>query len=290
MCDSTASTSVRELSAVKIIESVKNLCIEAAYDLPKEVEKLIHEASNKEESKFGKYSLDKIVENIDLSRSQRVPMCQDTGIVLVFAEVGQDLHIVEGSLTEAINEGVRQGYEVGYLRKSIVTDPVFSRRNTGDNTPAVIHTEIVSGNHLKLQILPKGAGSENMGALKMLKPSEGKIGIKDFVLETVTQAGGNPCPPIIVGIGIGGTMDKCTLLAKKAIARHAGAAHPDSRYEAFEKELLADINKLGIGPQGLGGKVTALAVHIETYPTHIASMPVAVTLNCHAARHKEIIL
>ncbi|SDZ51333.1 fumarate hydratase subunit alpha [Evansella caseinilytica] len=286
----STETCMRELSVDKITEAVKRLCIEAACDLPEDVEKLIREAVDKEESKFGKYSLEKIVKNVELSRNENAPMCQDTGIVVVFAEVGQDLRLVGGSLTDAINEGVRQGYEEGYLRKSVVEDPVLNRKNTGDNTPAVIYTELVPGNEIKLQILPKGAGSENMGALKMLKPAEGLEGVKNFIIQAVTQAGGNPCPPVIVGVGIGGTMDKSTLLAKKALARHAGEPHANPEYQALEEELLEEINKLGIGPQGFGGKVTALAVHIETYPTHIATMPVAVCLNCHAARHKEVTL
>ncbi len=281
---------MKEISVEAIVKTVKDLCIEAACDLPLDVEALIREAVDKEESQFGRYSLEKIVKNVELARKENAPMCQDTGMVVILAEVGQDVHIVGGSLTDAINEGVRQGYTDGYLRKSVVADPVLNRKNTGDNTPAVIYTEIVPGDQLRIQVLPKGAGSENMGALKMLKPAEGLEGVKNFIIQTVAQAGGNPCPPVIVGVGIGGTMDKCTLLAKKALARHAGEPHPNPEYAALEAELLEKINQLGIGPQGFGGKVTALAVHIETYPTHIATMPVAVCLNCHAARHKEAVL
>ncbi|MFE8701533.1 fumarate hydratase [Cytobacillus sp. FJAT-54145] len=281
---------MREISVEQIIQTVKELSIDAACNLPEDVEKLLKKAVETEESQFGKYSLEKIVKNVELSRAEHAPMCQDTGILVVFVEVGQDARIVGGSLTDAINEGIRQGYQEGYLRKSVVADPVLNRKNTGDNTPAVIYTDLVPGDQVKIQVLPKGAGSENMGALKMLKPSEGLEGVKDFIIKAVTQAGGNPCPPVIVGVGIGGTMDKSTLLAKKALAREAGHPHPNPEYQALEEELLVEINKLGIGPQGFGGKVTALAVHIETYPTHIATMPVAVCLNCHAARHKEAIL
>lgn len=280
----------RQISTKQITETVRGLCIKAACDLPEDVEKLIEEAFQKEESQFGKYSLEKILKNVQLSREEEAPMCQDTGMTVILAEVGQDVQIVGGSFIDAINEGVRQGYEDGYLRKSVVSDPVLNRKNTGDNTPAVIHTEIVPGDKFRIQILPKGAGSENMGAVKMCKPSEGLDGVIDFIVNSITQAGGNPCPPVIVGVGIGGTMDKCTLLAKKALARHAGEPNPNPEYAELEKSLLEKINKLGIGPQGFGGKVTALAVHIETYPTHIAMMPVCVTLNCHAARHTEAYL
>ncbi|WP_077214432.1 fumarate hydratase [Bacillus dakarensis] len=281
---------MKEITVDVISAAVKELCIDAACNLPEDVEKLLREAVHKEESKFGKYSLEKIVKNVELARAEHAPMCQDTGMVVVFVEVGQEVHITGGTLQDAINEGVRQGYIDGYLRKSVVGDPVLNRKNTGDNTPAVIYTELVPGDELKIQVLPKGAGSENMGSLKMLKPAEGLEGVKKFIIQAVTEAGGNPCPPVIVGVGVGGTMDKSTLLAKKALSREAGAPHPDPAYRALEEELLEEINKLGIGPQGFGGKVTALAVHIETYPTHIATMPVAVCLNCHAARHKEVIL
>ncbi|GGK27787.1 fumarate hydratase [Caldalkalibacillus thermarum] len=281
---------MREISAEQVIKTVRRLCIEAACDLPKDVEQALRKGLSVEESHFGRYSLEKILKNVHLSREELVPMCQDTGIAVIFVEIGQDVRIVGGALNEAINEGVRQGYKDGYLRKSVVADPVLYRHNTGDNTPAVIHTEIVPGDKLKIQVMPKGAGSENMGAVKMCKPAEGLDGVMDFVVNTVTQAGGNPCPPVIVGVGIGGTMDKCTLLAKKALVRDVRQPHPNKEYAEVEKVLLERINKLGIGPQGFGGKVTALAVHIETYPTHIAMLPVCVTLNCHAARHKEAVL
>lgn len=281
---------MREISAEQVTNTVRGLCIQAACDLPKDVEELIKKAYQEEDSQFGKYSLEKILKNIKLAREEQAPMCQDTGMTVILVELGQDAQIVGGNLIDAINEGVRQGYTDGYLRKSVVEDPVLDRKNTGDNTPAVIHTEIVPGDQLRIQVLPKGAGSENMGALKMCKPAEGIEGVKDFIVQAITTAGGNPCPPVIVGVGIGGTMDKCTLLAKKALARKAGEPNPNPAYAEVEKELLERINKLGIGPQGFGGKVTALAVHIETYPTHIAMMPVCVTLNCHAARHTEAII
>ncbi|AOM83564.1 fumarate hydratase [Salisediminibacterium beveridgei] len=281
---------MKTIQTKTITEHVRNLCIQAAYDLPEDVEQLIEKAYKDEVSDFGKYSLEKILSNIKLAREDQVPMCQDTGITVILVTLGQEVHISDGSLIDAINEGVRQGYKEGYLRKSVVGDPLIHRVNTGDNTPAVIHTEVVEGDELKIQILPKGAGSENMGAVKMCKPSEGLDGVADFIVNTLTNAGGNPCPPVIVGVGIGGTMDQCTLLAKKALARHAGSHHMTPEYSDLEDQLLERINKLGIGPQGFGGKVTALAVHIETAPTHIAMLPVCVTLNCHAARHKEVIL
>lgn len=281
---------MREISTTLITKKVKELCMKAACDLPEDVEALIAAGLEKEESQFGKYSLEKILKNVKLSREEQLPMCQDTGMTVILVEIGQDARIIDGDLTEAINEGVRQGYEEGYLRKSVVADPVLNRKNTGDNTPAVIHMELVQGDNVKIQVLPKGAGSENMGAVKMCKPAEGIEGVKDFIVNSITQAGGNPCPPVIVGVGIGGTMDKCTLLAKKALARKAGEPNSNPAYAEIEKELLERINKLGIGPQGFGGKVTALAVHIETFPTHIAMLPVCVTLNCHAARHTEATL
>lgn len=281
---------MREIPVEQITETVRSLCIEAACNLPEDVEQLIKKNQALEESQFGKYIFQQIVENIELARKENQAMCQDTGITVVYLEVGQEVHITGGSLVEAVNEGVRQGYTQGYLRKSVVIDPVLNRKNTGDNTPAVIHTEIVPGDKLRIMVVPKGAGSENMGALKMLKPSDGLEGVKDFILKTVREAGGNPCPPVIVGVGIGGTMEKATLLAKKALTRKAGAPNPDPGYAQLEQELLEKINQLGIGPQGLGGRITALAVHIETFPTHIATMPVAVNLNCHASRHSEAII
>lgn len=286
----TTVVKLKEIQKETIVDAVREMCINAACDLPEDVESALRKAVEVEESEFGKYSLEKIVKNVEISRETHSPMCQDTGMTVVLVKLGQDVHIVGGTLEEAINEGVGQGYTDGYLRKSVVKDPVFHRDNTGNNTPAVIHTSLVPGDQLKIQILPKGAGSENMGTLKMLKPAEGLEGVKQFVIDSLTKAGGNPCPPVIVGVGIGGTMDMCTLLAKKALARKVEEPNPNPEYAELEQELLEKINKLGIGPQGFGGKVTALAVHIETFPTHIATLPVAITLNCHAARHKEVIL
>jgi len=274
----------------EIEETIFELFKEAVIKLPDDVKHALKQAYHDETTEMGKLNLKAILDNIKSAEEMEIPMCQDTGLAVIFVELGQDVLITGGNLTKAINEGVRQGYEQGYLRKSVVSDPIFGRKNTGDNTPAIIHTEIVPGDQLRIMVLPKGAGSENMGALKMLKPAEGLEGVKDFILQTVREAGGNPCPPIIVGVGVGGTMEKATLLAKKALARKAGEHNPNPKYKELEVELLEKINGLGIGPQGLGGRVTALAVHIEAYPTHIATLPIAVNLNCHAARHAELIL
>lgn len=281
---------MKEIPAPLITDTVEQLCLKAAFDLPAGVESLLREKAAQEESAFGQYAFDQIMKNIDCARSEQLALCQDTGTAIVFAEVGQDVHITGGDFSEAVHEGVRRGYERGYLRKSICGDPLFDRKNTGDNTPAVIHCEIVPGDALRLSLLPKGGGSENMGRLAMLVPSAGLAGVKAFVLETVTLAGGNPCPPVIVGVGVGGTMDQVALLAKRALTRPAGGANPDPRYAALEAEWLAAVNATGIGPQGLGGRVTALAVHIEYRPTHITQLPVAVCLNCHAARFAEAVL
>jgi fumarate hydratase subunit alpha len=229
-----------------------------------------------------------LLENAEIASEQKIPLCQDTGMVVVFIELGQDVHLVGGNLNEAVDEGVRLGYREGYLRASTL-DPVI-RENFGDNTPAVIHVEVVPGDRLRLNVVPKGFGSENMSRVKLFPPSAGIKGVKRFVVDRVAAAGPNPCPPIIVGVGIGGTMEKAALIAKKALLRPVGQSHPEEHIARLEKELLADINKLGIGPQGLGGTVTALAVHVETFPTHIASLPVAVNLQCHCARHKEAVL
>jgi len=281
---------MKEIHVERIIQTVENLCIQAACNLGEDVEELIRQSLDQEESEFGKYIITQILDNIALARNENTAMCQDTGVAVLFVEIGQDVHVVGGSLVEAINEGVRRGYTKGFLRKSVVADPLFRRQNTGDNTPAIIHVEVVTGDELRLIVLPKGVGGENMGALKMLTPSAGIEGVKDFILNTVLQAGGNPCPPIIVGVGIGGTMEKATILAKKALTRKAGRSNPDPDYADLEQTLLTEINKSGIGPQGLGGRVTALAVHIESFPTHIGGLPVAVNLNCHASRHAEAVL
>lgn len=281
---------MKTITVQQITEAVRQLCMDVSYDLPRDVEQALEAGLSIEESSFGKYCLEQILHNCHLAREHRQAMCQDTGIAVVYLTVGQDVHITGGSLVDAVNEGVRQGYEDGYLRKSVVDEPLFERQNTGDNTPAVIHTEIVPGDTLHILVVPKGAGSENMGAVKMLKPADGLEGAKQFILDTVQSAGGNPCPPIVVGIGVGGTMEKAPMLAKQALTRKIGSHNTDPRYAKLEDELLEAINNMGIGPQGLGGRVTALAVHIEYYPTHIAMLPVAVNINCHAARHKEIVL
>ena len=278
------------ISVQEITSAVRQLCMDVNYDLPSDVEQALQDGLKREESPFGQYCLEQILSNCKMARENSQAMCQDTGIAVIYLEVGQDVHVTEGSLYDAVNEGVRQGYADGYLRKSVVSEPLFERNNTGDNTPAVIHTEIVPGDALRIMVVPKGAGSENMGAVKMLKPADGLEGAKKFILDTVRNAGGNPCPPIVVGIGVGGTMEKAPMLAKKALTREIGSRNADERYAELAAELLEEINKTGIGPQGLGGRVTALAVHIEQFPTHIAMLPVAVNINCHAARHKEIVL
>jgi len=263
--------------------------MEANYFLGKDVLNALKSAAQSEESPVGKGILGDIVKNAEIAHDQLVPMCQDTGFAVFFVEVGQDVHFTGGLISDAINEGVRQGYKDGYLRKSILGDPI-QRVNTGDNTPAVINYEIVPGNQLKIIFAAKGGGSENMSEVKMMKPSDGVEGLKEFVIDRVKRSGGNPCPPIIVGIGVGGTFDKCAQLSKKSLLREVGSKHADPYYAALEEELLEKINKIGIGPQGLGGRTTALAVFIEAHPCHIASFPAAVNIQCHAARHKEVII
>lgn len=280
---------MREIKQEDIIQAVKTLCIEANYQLPQDVRNAIDQASQTEDGQLAKQTLSILKENAKMAQSLSVPICQDTGMACLFVEIGQDVH-VQGSLHEALQEGVRQGYQEGYLRKSVVDDPVFDRINTKDNTPALIHYEIVEGDKLKIIVAPKGFGSENMSQVKMLKPSDGVEGIKDFVLKVVEEAGPNACPPMVIGVGIGGSFDYVTYLAKKAMLRDIGTHHSDLRYQQLEEELLEKINQLGIGPAGYGGKTTALSLNIETYPTHIAGMPVAVSICCHVARHKEVIL
>lgn len=280
---------MREIKQEDIIQAVKTLCIEANYQLPKDVRNAIDQASQIEDGQLAKQTLSILKENAKMAQSLSVPICQDTGMACLFVEIGQDVH-VQGSLQDALQEGVRQGYQEGYLRKSVVDDPVFDRINTKDNTPALIHYEIVEGDKLKIIVAPKGFGSENMSQVKMLKPSDGVEGIKDFVLKVVEEAGPNACPPMVIGVGIGGSFDYVTYLAKKAMLRDIGTHHSDLRYQQLEEELLEKINQLGIGPAGYGGKTTALSLNIETYPTHIAGMPVAVSICCHVARHKEVIL
>lgn len=280
---------VKTIDYMDIVETVSEICKEANYNLGQDVLDSFHENLGKEVSETGKAILEQLIENAKIAKEESVPMCQDTGYAVFFVEVGQDIHIVGGNLEDAINAGVRKGYSEGYLRKSIVGHPL-KRINTGDNTPAVIHTKLVSGDQLKITIAPKGGGSENMSAIRMLKPAEGVEGVKNFVLEAVKNAGPNPCPPIIVGVGIGGTFEKCAQLAKEALLRPLGSKSNDGDIALLEEELLDKINKIGIGPQGFGGRTTALAVHIEIYAAHIASLPVAVNINCHAARHKTVIL
>ncbi len=278
---------MRRVSQKEITEKVKDLCIESAYVLEEDVVKALEDAIGRERSPLGREVLKEIVRNLEIARTDLLPMCQDTGIAVFFVDMGREV-MIDGSLEDAIDEGVRQGYRDGYLRKS-VCHPI-TRENTGDNTPAIVHVSIVEGDRVTIRMAPKGAGSENMSRLRMLKPSEGVEGIKGFVVETVKEAGGNPCPPIIVGVGIGGSFEKSAILAKKALLRKIGSANPDGSIAGLERELLERINMLGIGPMGFGGTTTALAVHVETFPCHIASLPVAVNIQCHAARHKEVVI
>ncbi|MCJ7688190.1 MAG: fumarate hydratase [Clostridiaceae bacterium] len=277
---------MREINVSEITKTIKKLCIDANYYLPEEMKDGIIKSRENETWDIAKGVLDKILVNADISSTERMPMCQDTGMTCVFIEIGQDVHIIGGSLEEAINSGVAAGYEEGYLRKSVVKD-ALNRVNTNDNTPAVIYYDIAIGDKFKITVAPKGFGSENMSQIKMLKPSDGLKGVKEFILKVVKEAGPNPCPPIVVGVGIGGTFDKAANLAKRAAVREINKANSNPYYANLEKELIEEINKLGIGPQGFGGKTTALGVNIETYPTHIAGLPVAVNINCHAARHAK---
>ena len=281
---------VRELDVAAVTAAVKAMCMEANYDLPDDVYAALKAGKAAEEAAVGKAVFDQLVENADIARRDRVPICQDTGFAVIFAEVGQEVHLAGGDFAAAINEGVRQGYGEGYLRKSIAEEPAQARRNTRDNTPAVIHTNIVPGDKVTLTMMAKGGGAENMSSLNMLKPSQGWAGMVQAVLDTVSKAGANPCPPIVIGVGIGGTIDIVTVLAKKALMRDIGSKHTDERIAGMEAELLEKINALGIGPQGLGGTQTCLAVFIEEMPCHIASMPMAVNVQCHAQRHKTVTL
>lgn len=279
---------MREIAAQQITEVVKKLCIESNCYLPHDVKRCIESACDAELWPQAKEILERIIENYQIADTEHRPICQDTGLACVFVNVGQDVHI-NGILSDAIHEGVRQGYAEGYLRKSVVRDPL-DRVNTGDNTPAMIYYDIVPGDKVEIIVAPKGAGSENMSKIKMLKPSDGLQGVKDFVLQVVDEAGPNPCPPIVVGVGIGGTFDKAAFLAKKALIRSSDARNPDPFWAELEANLLERINQLGIGPQGFGGKTTALYVNIETMPAHIASLPVAVNINCHVSRHKREVI
>ena len=280
---------MREIQVSQITDTIQRLCIEANTVLPEDMKQAISACRACEDGEIARGVLDNIIENYQIAEKEQVPICQDTGMACVFLEIGQDVHIAGGNLTEAVNEGVRRGYEKGYLRKSVVKDPV-RRGNTGDNTPAMIYTEIVPGENVKITVGPKGFGSENMSAIRMFKPSAGLQGIKDFILETVETAGPNPCPPMVVGVGIGGTFDKAAFLAKKALMRPVDSENPDPYYADLEKEMLEKINELGIGPQGFGGKTTAVGLNIETMPTHIAGMPCAINISCHVTRHKTEVL
>lgn len=278
---------MREINVSEVTASIAKLCMDSCYYLPEAVKNKIKEAIKTEESPLGREILSTLVENFELAQQKAVPLCQDTGLTVVFLEIGQEVHFVGGDLYTAIHAGVAQGYTDGYLRKSSVGDPVFDRKNSGDNTPAIIHTKIVPGDKVKMIVCPKGCGSENMGALKMLKPADGVEGIKKFVVDTVRAAGPNPCPPVTVGVGIGGNMEQAALLAKYALTRTAGEHNADVRYAQLEDELLELVNKTGVGPSGLGGSTTALAVNVEFTHTHIGGLPCAVNLNCHQARRAE---
>ena len=277
---------MREIHISEIISTVRDLCIESNYYLSSDVKESLCKAKEDETWPLAENVLDQLILNSNIAQKEDMPICQDTGMACVFVEIGQEVHIVGGLLQDAINEGVRRGYDEGFLRKSVVKDPIH-RVNTKDNTPAIIYYDIVPGDKIKITVAPKGFGSENMSRIKMLKPSDGLQGVKDFIIETVKLAGPNPCPPIVVGVGIGGTFDKAAYLAKKALIRPLNKRNDEKFYSDLEEELLETINTLGIGPQGFGGKTTALGLNIETYPTHIAGLPVAVNINCHATRHKE---
>ncbi len=280
---------MREVSTDEITKNIKEMCIEANYILSDDVKNKIINSAAVESSEIGKKILSQLEENMEIAESEQIPICQDTGMAVVFIKVGQEVHITGGSLEDAINQGVREGYTEGYLRKSVVKDPLI-RENTKDNTPAIIHYEIVPGDKVEITVAPKGFGSENMSRVCMLKPADGIEGVKNAVIETVKLAGPNACPPVVVGVGIGGTFEKCALLAKKALTRDINSESSIEYVAELEKELLSDINNLNIGPGGLGGKITALGVNIETYPTHIAGLPVAINMCCHVNRHKKRIL
>ncbi len=281
---------MRELAASIVSEHVAEMCQEANLYLGDDVLQALQNSYEREESPTGKEVLRQLIENVEIAKNEQIPICQDTGFAVFFVELGQEVHLTGGTLKEAINAGVKKGYTEGYLRKSIVDDPLYDRKNTGDNTPAVIYTDIVPGDKVKIYFAPKGGGSENMSTVKMLKPADGEEGLIDFVVEHVKAAGPNPCPPIVVGVGIGGTFDRVAVGAKKALFRPLGQPHPDQRYAELEQKILNKINDLGVGPQGFGGRTFALAVHIETYPSHIASMAAAVNINCHASRHRERVI
>lgn len=280
---------MKNINCEEIIDAVSNLCIDINLNMPNDLQQILLNAIENEDAPLGRRILEDIVLNGQIAQEKNIPMCQDTGMVIGFVEIGQDVRIINGSLSEAIQEGVRRGYNQGHLRKSVVKCPI-RRGNTEDNTPAIIHYDVIEGDQLRIHLGAKGFGSENMSAVKMLKPSDELEGIKNFVIETIRNAGANACPPMIIGVGIGGSFDKVTTLSKKALFRKLGQRHSDPYIANLELELLEEINQLGVGPQGFGGKTTALELHIETFPTHIAGLPVAVNINCHASRHGEIVL
>lgn len=280
---------MRNINVNEITRNIKEMCIEANHFLTKDMQQRLHKAAESETTELGKMVLSQLEENLDIAGKEMIPICQDTGMAVIFVKVGQEVHIEGGLLTDAINEGVRQGYVEGYLRKSVVKDPIY-RENTNDNTPAIIHYDIVEGDNIDITVAPKGFGSENMSRVFMLKPADGIEGVKEAILTAVKDAGPNACPPMVVGVGIGGTFEKCALLAKKALTRNVEEKSPVEYVRNLEKEMLEKINDLGIGPGGLGGKTTAYAVNIETYPTHIAGLPVAVNICCHVNRHSHRVI
>jgi len=281
---------MREIKINQIKNEIKRLFLQANYHINQDLMKLLQQAQRKETSPIGKYVLNMIIENNKIASREEVPICQDTGLAVVFVDVGQEVHLVDGDFTEAINQGAKEAYQEGYLRKSVVDDPAFERKNTKTNTPAIIYTDIIPGDKIKFLVMPKGFGSENMSAIAMLKPADGSEGIVNFVVETVKKAGPNPCPPTVIGVGVGGTADKAMVIAKKAIVRKINQPNKNPKFAALENEILTKINNLGIGPAGLGGNITSLAVHIDYLPTHISGLPVAVNVCCHAARHAEGVL
>jgi fumarate hydratase subunit alpha len=281
---------MREIDVADVTAAVARLSMDACYYLGDDVVSFFERAVETEESEAGRDVFRQLLENAAIAKREGMPLCQDTGLTVIFMEVGQDVHFVGGALEEAVDEGVRRGYSEGYLRKSSVTAPFSDRKNTGDNTPAVLHTRIVPGDNVKITLAPKGGGAENMSALSMLKPAQGRQGVVDFVVETVSKAGPNACPPMVVGVGVGGSFEKSALLAKKALLRNVGSTNPEARLQELEDELESRCNDLGIGPQGLGGRITVMDVFVEEAPAHIASLPVAVNIQCHSARHKEVVL
>ncbi len=275
---------IREVDVSEITKNIREMCISVNYELSDDMKQVLNDAHEKEESPLGKQILSELQKNLDIAKNDQIPICQDTGMAVIFLEIGQDVHLTGGNLEDAVNEGVRQGYTDGYLRKSVVSDPII-RKNTGDNTPAIIHEKIVPGDKIRIKVAPKGFGSENMSRVFMLKPAHGLDGVKEAILTAVNDAGPNACPPMVIGVGIGGDFEKCAEMAKEALTREVGV-HSDVDWAAqLEEEMLTKINDLGIGPAGLGGRVTALAVNVNTYPTHIAGLPVAVNICCHVNRH-----